>query len=65
MDPVPLLDLKAQFAPLRDPIQRAVGEIIESQGFVLGPVVKALEDEVANATPARVTPWAARRAPTP
>jgi dTDP-4-amino-4,6-dideoxygalactose transaminase len=53
VDPVPLLDLKAQFAPLRDQIQRAVGEIIESQGFVLGPVVKGLEDEVARYTGAR------------
>jgi dTDP-4-amino-4,6-dideoxygalactose transaminase len=53
VDPVPLLDLKAQFAPLREEIQRAVGEIIESQGFVLGPVVERLEEEVASYTGAR------------
>jgi len=53
VNPVPLLDLKAQFAPLRDRIQGAVGEIIESQGFVLGPVVEGFEGEVARYTGAR------------
>ena len=31
--PVPLLDLKAQFAPLRDEIEAAIHGVVESQGF--------------------------------
>jgi dTDP-4-amino-4,6-dideoxygalactose transaminase len=45
---VPLLDLKAQYAALKDEIHAAVNRVIESQAFILGPDVKALEDEVAS-----------------
>jgi len=45
--PVPLLDLKAQYAVLRDELQAAVGQVFESQHFILGPEVDALEREVA------------------
>ena len=48
MDPVPLLDLKAQFAPLREEIGRAVNEVVEAQAFILGPPVERLEEEVAR-----------------
>ena len=48
MEPVPLLDLKAQYEPLRDEISRALEEIVDSQRFVLGPPVEALEREVAS-----------------
>jgi dTDP-4-amino-4,6-dideoxygalactose transaminase len=41
------LDLKAQYAPLREEITRAVTEVMEAQAFVLGPVVEELEREVA------------------
>lgn len=44
---VPLLDLKAQYAGLRDEIMRAVGEVLESQVCILGPRVEELEKKVA------------------
>lgn len=45
--PVPLLDLKAQYATLRDEIRRATDELFESQMFILGPKVEAFEKSVA------------------
>ncbi len=47
MTPVPLLDLKAQYSALRDEIHAAMDRVIESQHFILGPEVEALEREVA------------------
>ncbi len=44
---VPLLDLKAQYATIRDDIQKVVDDVFESQYFILGPQVKALEEEIA------------------
>jgi dTDP-4-amino-4,6-dideoxygalactose transaminase len=44
---VPLLDLHAQYEGLRDAMRAAVDAVMESQQFILGPEVKALEDEVA------------------
>src|SRR5688500_16091499 len=44
---VPLLDLKAQYATIRDEVQAALDRVIESQHFILGPEVQALEREVA------------------
>jgi dTDP-4-amino-4,6-dideoxygalactose transaminase len=43
---VPLLDLKAQFAPLRDDVLRAIARVCESQRFILGPEVAAFEEEL-------------------
>jgi dTDP-4-amino-4,6-dideoxygalactose transaminase len=45
--PVPLLDLKAQYATIRDEVREAVDRVMESQHFILGPEVEALEREVA------------------
>ena len=45
--PVPLLDLKAQYQSIRDEIQEALLRVVESQYFILGPEVEALEQEVA------------------
>ena len=45
--PVPLLDLPAQYATVRAEIQAAVARVIESQQFILGPEVAALEEELA------------------
>ena len=45
---VPLLDLKAQYADIRDEVRRALDRVIESQQFILGPEVEALEREVAE-----------------
>ncbi len=44
---VPLLDLKAQYATIREEVRAAVDRVIESQRFILGPEVEALESEVA------------------
>ena len=41
------LDLRAQFATIRDEVMQAVAQVFESQYFILGPEVKLLEDEVA------------------
>jgi dTDP-4-amino-4,6-dideoxygalactose transaminase len=46
--PIPLLDLKAQYATLRDEIREAIDRVAESQYFILGPEVEALEKEVAD-----------------
>ena len=44
---VPLLDLQAQYATIRDEIRPVVERVIESQQFILGPEVEACEQEVA------------------
>lgn len=48
--PVPLLDLKPQYAALRDEIRKVTDEVYESQGFILGPRVEAFEKAVAAYT---------------
>jgi len=50
---VPLLDLKAQYAALRDEIRRAVDGVLESQQCINGPEVAELEKEIARYTQAR------------
>lgn len=50
---VPLLDLHAQYAPLRDELRAAIDRVMESQGFILGADVRALEEELAQYTQAR------------
>ena len=44
---VPLLDLKAQYGAIREDVRRAVDGVMDSQYFILGPEVAALEEEVA------------------
>ena len=44
---VPLLDLKLQYAPLREEILAAMAEVAESQVLVLGPKTEAFERAVA------------------
>jgi dTDP-4-amino-4,6-dideoxygalactose transaminase len=50
---VPLLDLRAQYESLREETRAAVDRVLESQGFVLGADVRALEEEIAAYTGAR------------
>ena len=45
---VPLLDLKTQFATIRDEIHVALDRVVEGQQFILGPEVEALEQEIAT-----------------
>ena len=45
---VPLLDLKAQHATIRDEVVAAMMRIVDAQTFILGDAVTALEQEVAT-----------------
>ena len=45
--PVPLLDLKAQYASIKRDIDAAIARVVESQYFILGPEVEALEKSIA------------------
>jgi dTDP-4-amino-4,6-dideoxygalactose transaminase len=47
VQPFPFLDLRAQFATIRDDVMQAVARVMESQHFILGPEVAAFEKEVA------------------
>ena len=48
MDAIPLLDLKAQYASIRAEVREAIDRVMESQQFILGPEVEALERDVAE-----------------
>jgi dTDP-4-amino-4,6-dideoxygalactose transaminase len=45
---IPLLDLQAQYAPLRDEIVAAVTRVCDSQRYIMGPEVTAFEEEIAS-----------------
>ncbi len=45
--PVPLLDLKRQYQPMRDEIMDVIDRVCDSQYFILGPEVQAFEEESA------------------
>jgi dTDP-4-amino-4,6-dideoxygalactose transaminase len=45
---VPLLDLQAQYRPLRDEILAAMARVADSQRFIMGPEIEALESELAR-----------------
>ncbi|MBM3778739.1 MAG: DegT/DnrJ/EryC1/StrS family aminotransferase [Acidimicrobiia bacterium] len=45
---VPLLDLQAQYATLRPDIEAAIRRVCDSQQFIQGPEVAALEQELAE-----------------
>jgi dTDP-4-amino-4,6-dideoxygalactose transaminase len=44
---VPLVDLKAQFAPIRGEVLAAITRVCDAQQFILGPEVEAFEREIA------------------
>lgn len=52
---VPLLDLKPQYSQIKEQVIPEIMEIIESQGFILGPKVEKLEKEMAEYTGAAHT----------
>src|SRR6267142_109021 len=45
---VPLLDLQAQYQTIRDEVRVAVDRVFESQQFVMGAEVQALEEQIAE-----------------
>ena len=45
---VPLLDLKAQYAAIKNDIRAAMDDVVESQHFILGPKVEELEKKIAS-----------------
>src|SRR5262245_36745583 len=45
---IPLLDLHAQYAPLRDKIIAAVTRVCDSQRYIMGPEITAFENEIAD-----------------
>ncbi|MBD3676556.1 MAG: DegT/DnrJ/EryC1/StrS family aminotransferase [Planctomycetaceae bacterium] len=51
--PVPLIDLAAQYTPIADEVMQTVTEVFSSQRFVLGDEVSALENEIADYVDAR------------
>ena len=46
--PIPLVDVKAQYAPLLPQIRAAIDEVLEHGQFVFGPNVSAFEEEAAR-----------------
>ncbi|GAB6153148.1 DegT/DnrJ/EryC1/StrS family aminotransferase [Desulfosporosinus burensis] len=44
---IPLLDLKAQYLTIKEEIDQAVLNVLDSSVFILGPEMKALEKEIA------------------
>jgi len=47
---VPLLDLRRQYEEIRDEVLAAITRVCDSQGFILGPEVEALERGIAELT---------------
>ncbi|HEY3070455.1 MAG TPA: DegT/DnrJ/EryC1/StrS family aminotransferase [Gaiellaceae bacterium] len=45
---VPLTDVKAQYAPLLDELRGRLDEVLEAGQFILGPNVRAFEEEAAS-----------------
>jgi len=45
---VPLLDLKAQYATIKDQIEPAIRDVFDSQYFIMGPNVVACEKAIAD-----------------
>jgi dTDP-4-amino-4,6-dideoxygalactose transaminase len=45
---VKLLDLQAQYAPLREEIRRAIDEVCDAQALILGPHVERFEKSLAS-----------------
>ena len=50
IDPIPLLDLHRQYQQIREEVLAAVERVCQSQQFVLGAEVEALEREVTAFT---------------
>jgi dTDP-4-amino-4,6-dideoxygalactose transaminase len=44
---IPLVDVKAQYAPQLDELKERIAEVLDSGRFILGPHVRAFEEEAA------------------
>ena len=47
MPQIPLVDVRAQYAPLLDGLKERIADVLDSGRFILGPHVKAFEEEAA------------------
>ena len=47
MPKIPLVDVRAQYAPLLDEVKQRIAEVLDAGVFILGPNVKAFEEEAA------------------
>src|SRR5260221_5469146 len=45
---IPLIDVKAQYAPLIPELKERIGDVLESGRFIFGPEVEAFEQEAAS-----------------
>lgn len=45
---IPMVNLKAQYADIKDEIEQGLSEVLDSCAFILGPNVKAFEQEAAG-----------------
>jgi len=52
-DPIPQFDLHAQYAQIREEVRGAVQHVLDSQQFILGKEVAAIEEEMARFCEAR------------
>lgn len=53
IDSVDLLDLNAQYATIKDEINEAIQEVLDTQYFILGPKVEELEHQIEEYTGAK------------
>jgi hypothetical protein len=63
--PIPLLDLKAQYAPIREEIRAAMDRVADAQYFIGGPEVEGWKSESRSLFQAPPSASASHRAPTP
>ena len=61
---VPLLDLEAQYRPLRDELLAAITRVCDSQRFIMGPEIEALEAGARDRSSELPRRWPSPRAPT-
>ena len=47
---IPLVDLKSNYHSIKPEIDQAIGEVLESSSFIMGPYVKTFEDQFATYT---------------
>ncbi|MFA5839237.1 MAG: DegT/DnrJ/EryC1/StrS family aminotransferase [Candidatus Margulisiibacteriota bacterium] len=44
---IPLIDLKLQYQSIKEEVDQAIQQVIDKAAFIMGPDVKALEEEIA------------------